>query len=73
MALTWCDNLKQRVDKCDCSMSLKPHWWQHSFCFTNSDCSSVVHWFVLGAVVELAMHVFLWDAKGSELYICPLL
>ena len=32
-----------------------------------------VHWFVLGAVVEAAMHVFLWDAKGSELYMHPLI
>ena len=26
-ALAWCDNLEQRVDKCDRSMSPKPHWW----------------------------------------------
>ena len=72
-ALAWCDDLKQRMDKCDRSMSGKPHWWQCSFFFTNSDCSSGVHWFVLGAVVEPAMHVFLWDAKGSELYMRPLI
>ena len=52
-----CANLKQHVDKCDPTMSPKPHWWQRSFYLTNSDCSSGVHWFVLGAVVEPAMHV----------------
>ena len=43
------------------------------FFLTNSDCSSGVHWFVLGAVVQPDMHVFLWDAKGSELYMRPLI
>ena len=43
------------------------------FFFTNSGCSSRVHWFVLGAVVEPAMHEFLWDAKGSGVYMCPLI
>ena len=62
-ALDWCDDLKQRMDKSDRSMSRKPHWWDRSFFFTNSDCSSGVHWFRLGAVVEPAMHVFFWDAK----------
>ena len=47
-ALDWCDDLKQRMDKCDRSMSRKPHWWQRSFFLTNSDCSSGVHRFVLG-------------------------
>ena len=51
----------------------KPHWWQGSFFFTNSDCSSGVHWFVLGAVVEPAMHMFLWDAKENQLYMRPLI
>ena len=74
-ALAWCDNLKQRVDKCDRTMSPEPHWWQRSFFFflTNSDCSSRVLWFVLGAVVEPAMHMYLWDAKGSGLYMRPLI
>ena len=35
------------------------HWWQCSFFLTNSGCSSGVHWFVLGAVVEPSMHVYL--------------
>ena len=72
-ALAWCDNLEQRVDKCDRLMSPNLHWWQRSFFFMNSDCSSGVHWFVLGVVVELAMHVCLWDAKGSQLYMRPLI
>ena len=73
-ALDWCDDLKQRMDKCDHSMSRKPHGWQHSFFFFDErDCSSGVHWFVLGAVVEPAIHVFLWDAKGSQLYMSPLI
>ena len=66
-ALDWCDDLKQRVDKCDRLMSRNLHWWQRSFFFTNSEFSSGVHWFVLGAVVEPAMHQVLWDVKGSEL------
>ena len=41
--------------------------------FTNSDCSFGVHWFVLGVVVELAMHVYLWGTKGIQLYMCPLI
>ena len=40
---------------------------------TNSDCTSGVHWFVLGVVVKPSMHVYLWDAKGSELYMRPLI
>ena len=32
-----------------------------------------VHWFVLGEVVEPSMHVYSWDAKGSELYMRPLM
>ena len=43
------------------------------FFFANGDCSSGVHWFVLGAVVEPAMHVSLWDAKGNQLYMRPLI
>ena len=39
----------------------------------NNDCSYGVHWFVLGVVVEPAMHVCLWYAKGSELYMRPLI
>ena len=70
-ALDWCDDLKQCMDKCDCSMLRKPHWWQRSFFLTNSDCSSRARWFVLGAIVELAMHVFLWDAKGSHVHAPP--
>ena len=71
-ALAWYGNLKQSADKCDCTMSSKPHWWQRScFFFTNSDCCLGVHWFVLGAVVEPAMHMFLWDAKGSEVNMRP--
>ena len=42
-----------------------------SLFFMNSDCSSGVHWFVFGAVVEPALHVILWHAKGSELYMRP--
>ena len=61
------------MDKCDRSMSRKPRWWQGSFFFANRDCSSGVHWFVFGAVVEPVMHVFMWDAKGSQLYMHPLI
>ena len=28
---------------------------------------------MLGTVVEPAMHVFLWDSKGSELHMRPLI
>ena len=40
-------------------------WWMPPiggsvrFFQTNSGCSSGVHWFVLGAVVEPSMHVYL--------------
>ena len=57
-ALGWCANLKERVDKCDPTMSPKPHWWQRSFFLTNSGFSSGVHWFILGVVVEPPMHVY---------------
>ena len=52
-------------------MSRKPHSWQRFF--KNSGCSSGVHSFVLGTIVEPAMYMFLWDAKGSELYMHPLI
>ena len=71
-ALGWCADLKEQVDSCDPTMSPKPHWWQHSFFVTKNDCSSRVHWFVLGEVVEPPMHLYLWDTKGSELYMRPL-
>ena len=61
------------MDKYDPTMSPKPHWWQCSFFVTNSNCSSGVHLFVLVVVIEPSMHVYLWDAKGSELSIWPLI
>ena len=70
-ALGWCAGLKQRVDKCDPTVAPKPHWWQRSFFVKDSDCSSVVHWFPLGAIVEPSMHMYLCNAKGSELYMQP--
>ena len=45
----------------------------HPNCIGDSDCSSGVHWFVLGTVVEPATHMFWWDTKGSELYMRPLI
>ena len=62
-ALAWCDNLKQRVDKSDRTMLPKLHWWQRLFVFYEQ------RWFFQ----EPTMHVFLWDAKGSELYMRPLI
>ena len=32
-ALDWCDDIKQRMDKCDHSLSHKPHSWQRSLFF----------------------------------------
>ena len=58
-ALGRCADFKEQVDTCDPAMSPKPHWWQHLFFLTNSDCSSRVCWFVLQAVVEPSMHVYL--------------
>ena len=56
------------VDKWDPTISAKPHWWQRLFTVMNGNFSSGVHSFGLGAIIEPAMHAFLWDAKGSELY-----
>ena len=47
--------------------------WQRLFFVTSSNCSTRVHWFVLGAVIEPFLHVCLWDAKGSDLYMQPLI
>ena len=72
-ALCRCANLKERLDKCDHTMLTKLHWWQRSFFLTNGDLGSNVHRFVLGVVVEAPMHVYLWDAKGSDLYMPTLI
>ena len=43
------------------------------FFLSNSDCAKGMHLFVLGVVVEPSLHVYPWDAKGSDFSVRPLI